>query len=76
MKPVGAVSLGAAASFSVGVGQIWLSSVQCSGSESHLVDCTSSSGAQDYRCYHSADAGVRCQANSSGKEICILDSQG
>ncbi len=46
--------------FGGGVGQIWLSHVQCVGSETRLVDCVSTAGAQDYRCVHSEDAGVRC----------------
>ena len=49
------------------MGQIWLSNVQCSGGESRLDECTSSSGVEDFRCYHNADAGVRCQASSGGK---------
>lgn len=64
----GAVSLDALV-FGAGVGQIWLSNVQCSGSESRLVECRSLSGAEDYRCYHSADAGLRCQMDNSGKEL-------
>lgn len=47
--------------FGGGVGQIWLYSVQCAGSESRLVECVSTSQATgNYRCDHSQDAGVRC----------------
>ena len=48
------------AHFGAGVGPIYLDNVDCSGSESNLTDCQSSSFVS---CYygHSEDAGVRCQ---------------
>ena len=46
--------------FGAGLGQIWISNVQCTGSESRLTECTSAVGSDDYRCMHSEDAGVRC----------------
>ena len=42
-----------------GSGRIWLSSVQCSGSETGLINC-SHSGLESYRC--SRVAGVRCDS--------------
>ena len=43
-----------------GQGDIYLENVQCNGSESSLEDCPASElGVHD--CYHSEDAGVKCQ---------------
>ena len=49
------------AHFGVGIGQIYLDSVGCSGTEGRLIDCSTASSV---RCYsgHSEDAGVRCQS--------------
>ena len=48
------------AHFGAGAGPIHLDNVDCSGSESNLLDCSSSSTVS---CFygHSEDAGVRCQ---------------
>ena len=48
------------AHFGAGVGSIHLDNVECSGTESHLIDCSQSS---QVNCYygHLEDAGVRCQ---------------
>ncbi len=51
--------------FGPGIGLIWLSSVQCIGNESYLVDCQGNSGLSDYRCDHSDDAAVRCGSQES-----------
>lgn len=49
-----------------GVGKIWLSSLQCNGSETRLTDCASPEfGNIDVRCTHQDDVGVSCQP--SGK---------
>ena len=49
-----------------GSGQIWLDEVQCSGSESHILNCPSNPvGSHD--CGHSEDAGVRCYGTIPGK---------
>ena len=48
------------AHFGPGVGQIHLDNVDCSGSESKLIDCPRSFIVNCYR-GHSEDAGVRCQ---------------
>ena len=48
------------AHFRAGVGPIYLDNVGCSGSESSLTDCPSSSFVSCYYA-HSEDAGVRCQ---------------
>ena len=53
-----------------GTGRIWLSNVQCTGSERALINCTvSSTGVNS--CTHAQDAGVRCQ---SGKQKTERDS--
>lgn len=46
------------AAFGQGTGFIHLDNVQCTGSESRLLDCTSSRDASED--FHSEDAGVRC----------------
>ena len=45
--------------FGSGAGNIFLDDVRCTGSESHLINCTYDSVTTD--CSHSEDAGVRCQ---------------
>ena len=62
--PTGAVAFGNA-HFGAGVGPVYLDNVHCSGRESNLTDCSSSSIVYCYR-GHSEDAGVRCQ----GKFTC------
>ena len=47
--------------FTNGAGQIWLDDVQCSGTETRLVDCTHPSFGT-HNCAHYEDAGVRCVA--------------
>lgn len=46
------------ANFGEGTGRIWLGDVQCTGDETTLRNCRSSSGAS--LCSHNQDAGVRC----------------
>ena len=50
-----------AAHFGVGIGQIYLDRVSCSGTEGRLIDCSRASSVTCYR-GHSEDAGVRCQS--------------
>ena len=57
--PTGAVTF-SNAHFGAGVGPIYLDSVDCSGSETSLTECYSSSIVYCYR-GHSENAGVRCQ---------------
>ena len=45
--------------FGTGAGKIYLDDVRCTGSESHLINCTYDSVTTD--CSHNEDAGVRCQ---------------
>ena len=46
--------------FSNSAGQIWLSNVQCLGTETTLASCPHS-GFGVHNCRHYEDAGVRCQ---------------
>lgn len=48
------------AEFGSGTESIWLDNVQCSGSESRLIDCPANPVGL-HNCRHSEDAGVRCQ---------------
>ena len=45
---------------SQGAGRIWLTNVQCTGTERQLSNCTASSSGVN-SCTHAQDAGVRCQ---------------
>ena len=45
--------------FGQGTGPIWLDIVQCTGSETHLVNCTNS-GIGRHNCGHNQDIGVNC----------------
>ena len=45
--------------FGEGTGQIWLDNVQCTGSESNIIDCPQPiPGRHD--CTHNEDVGIRC----------------
>ena len=46
--------------FGPGTGPILLNNVQCSGTETRLVNCTNN-GVGSHNCHHSEDASVRCQ---------------
>ena len=53
--------------FGQGTGYIWLDNVQCTGSETHLVNCTNR-GIGTHDCGHDEDAGVQCLSlNNTGK---------
>ena len=47
-------------SFGEGTGSIWLTNIQCTGSEMSLINCTASSSGVN-SCTHAQDAGVRCR---------------
>ena len=68
--PTGAVAF-TNAHFGAGIGSIYLDNVDCSGSESNLTDCSSSSIVYCYR-GHSEDAGVRCQGIGLLVPVCSL----
>ena len=54
--------------FGRGTGPIWLDDVQCTGSETHLVNCTNSVIGTDESCKHDEDGGVQCLSlNDTGK---------
>ncbi len=57
-KHIGAIAL-SGASFGEGTGRIWLDSIQCTGTERALIDCTANSGGNSF-CMHAQDAGVQC----------------
>ncbi|CAB4041080.1 deleted in malignant brain tumors 1 -like [Paramuricea clavata] len=62
-----------------GTGQIWLSSVRCTGSEENLISC-SHSGWGNHYCGHHQDAGVECSATdvdecARGLDNCGSNSQ-
>ena len=56
------VKIGAVAYFTVsgGTGSIFLDNVQCTGTESRILDCPHN-GVGSHNCVHSEDVGVRCQ---------------
>ena len=57
--------------FGQGTGHIWLDTVQCTGSETHLVNCTNE-GIGNHNCEHDEDAGVRCiSMGESSKKHCM-----
>ena len=61
--PTGAVAF-TSALFGAGTGSVYLDEVECSGSESHLIDCPRSATISCYQPYTSrGGAGVRCQGN-------------
>lgn len=59
-----AVSAMSQAHFGQGSGQIWMDSVQCSGSETYLTHCTHE-GFGSHNCGHNEDAGVVCEGINS-----------
>ena len=55
----------------MGIGQIWLDNLACTGTEARLVDCGHSSFGV-HNCGHAEDAGVRCIPNLCKYIIAIL----
>ena len=51
--------------FGQGYGGIFLDNVACSGIESRLMDCVSSSSVGVHNCQHNDDAGVKCGGNKN-----------
>ena len=60
------------AHFGQGTGPIWLDSVQCTGSETHLVNCTNRGDIGIHDCGHDEDAGVECHLNITSKTILVM----
>ena len=48
------------AAFGPGSGPIWIDSIKCRGTESHLKDCSSTEWRPSYRCRHSEDVSIEC----------------
>ncbi len=46
-----------------GAGQIWLDNVQCTGTETRLIDCPANP-LGNHNCLHAEDAGVDCSPSS------------
>ena len=64
LEHIGAIAFGNA-HFGTGVGTIYLNNVECTGTETGILQCSSSSAAScTYG--HSEDAGVRCQGTLLG----------
>ena len=51
--------------FDSGLGRIWLSDVNCTGSEETILSCTTDSSQID-SCSHDNDTGVMCTVGMSG----------
>ena len=59
--PYGEVEYFRWSKFGEGTGEVWMSSVSCTGMEERLSDCIHNGwGKTDYYCDHSDDVGVRC----------------
>ena len=56
------------AAFGAGTGAIVLDNVQCRATESNLIDCPANDIGIN-NCDHNEDAGVRCQAATTGSKI-------
>ncbi len=54
--------------FGVGTGKVWLYEVECTGTESRLVDCPHSGDWDIDWAYHEEDAGVVCYNGSDDTE--------
>ena len=59
------------AHFGAGIGSQFLDEVSCTGSESMLISCSSSSSISCSN-YHNGDAGVRCQSQSKHEPFVII----
>ena len=56
--------------FGMGTGTILLDSLECTGTETRLVDC-SHNGISNHNCFHVEDAGLRCAGMVTGKMLDI-----
>ena len=61
-----------AATFGQGMDPVWLSDVQCAGSEHNLTSCTSS-GFGVSNCAHTLDAGVTCDGPTTPPRTFIFE---
>ena len=53
----------------VGMGQIWLDNVNCTGTEASLFDCNATT-AENHNCVHAQDAGVICRTLMDSVFVC------
>ncbi|XP_019853225.1 PREDICTED: deleted in malignant brain tumors 1 protein [Amphimedon queenslandica] len=72
---LGSVAYTTASEFGQGSGPILISSIQCSGQESHLINCSYSPLIPSY-CSHTYDVGVKCEAPCANGTVRLYSDSG
>ncbi|XP_011408605.2 PREDICTED: deleted in malignant brain tumors 1 protein-like [Amphimedon queenslandica] len=72
---LGSVAYTRASVFGQGSGPILISSIQCSGQESHLINCSYSPIIPSY-CSHTYDVGVKCEAPCANGTVRLYSDSG